>query len=122
MVLLTRHWAIKFPTVMYGWKMFLYGLLGNMNERVWSGQRGLCPVRWSGPLGLVIVMPRCQPLTDAEFCAEVSPKWGKGKAHLPVVENKADSFGRLNGKIVAVDYGGFGWEVERCRHCGLKVL
>lgn len=116
-VILTREHAIKIPTVMYGWKMFLYGLLGNMNERLWSGRKGLCPVLWGSWGGFINVMVRCDALTDDEFSALVPKQWGKGCA-LPEVELKTCSFGRLNGKIVAVDYGGFGWEAAKCQNCG----
>ena len=116
-VILTQKYAIKVPTVMYGWKMFLYGLLGNMNERRWSGAKGLCLVLWGCPGGFLNVMPRCSALTDDEFCALVPKRWGKGGA-LPEVELKTCSFGRLAGKIVAVDYGGYGWEADKCQKCG----
>lgn len=116
-VVLTSKYAIKLPTVMYGWKMFLYGMLGNMNERTWSGQKGLCPVLWSVLWGFCNIMPRCEALTDDEFARLVPEHWGKGCA-LPEVEIKTCSFGRLQGKIVAIDYGGFGWEADKCQKCG----
>lgn len=109
-VILTRRYAVKIPRFWhYGefrWKMFLYGLLGNMQEREFSktGWPELCPVRFSVPGGWLLVMIRCEPLdrelTDAEF--EV---FAHHEDHLIPVENKADSFGILGGRIVAVDYG-----------------
>src|ERR1051326_2954660 len=118
-VVLTRRFAIKVPTLVYGWRMFLYGLLANMQECAWSGaDERLCPVRFALPGGLLIIMPRCEALTDEEFIANVIPKWGQVadeetgmplpySVNLPV-EVKSCSFGRLKGKIVAVDYGGCG--------------
>jgi hypothetical protein len=56
------------------------------------------------PGGWLLVMPRCEPisqeLTDAEFekFAHHDDRW------IPV-ENKADSFGILDGRLVAIDYG-----------------
>lgn len=66
----------------------------------------------------MIVMPRCQPLTDDEYLSEVAVDWARivgdetdleppYSSALPV-EMKSCSFGRLNGRIVAVDYGGCG--------------
>jgi hypothetical protein len=103
-VILTRRWAIKIPCVVYGLKNFLFGLLANMQEVSWSGfEDRLCPVKFSLPYGFLVVMPLCKELTDEEFAAEVP--WGND---IPLVENKSSSFGRLNGKIVAFDYGGCG--------------
>lgn len=118
-VILTRRWAIKLPCLVYGWKFFLYGFLANMQEADWAGfDERLCPVSFAGRGGWLIVMPRCEPLTDDEYCNEVPEDWPRMldeetqmplpySADLPV-EMKSCSFGRLNGKIVAVDYGGCG--------------
>lgn len=116
-VILTKRWAIKLPCLVYGWRYFLYGFLANMQESEWSGfDARLCPVRFAGRGGWMIVMPRCESLTDEEYIAEVALDWARMtdgvtgqllSAELPV-EMKTCSFGRLNGKIVAVDYGGCG--------------
>jgi hypothetical protein len=119
-VILTKRWAIKLPTLVYGWKYFLYGILANLQEIDWSGSdERLCPVRLASPGGLVIVMPRCQALTDEAYSTEVEsiyPRWaaqcdtstGEVLSYDLPVEMKPSSFGRLNGKVVAVDYGGCG--------------
>ena len=119
LVILTKRWAIKVPTPMYGWKYFLYGLLANMQEREWSGfDSRLCPIRWSSKYGLVVIMPRCIPLTDDEFIEHVHDNWLRMREEetnepLPYsidlpVELKTCSFGWLDNQIVAVDYGGCG--------------
>lgn len=116
-VILTKRWAIKLPSVVYGWKFFLYGFLANMQEVSWSGfDDRLCPIIFALPGGSLIVMPRCKPLTDEEYIAEVYTGWdamcdrdtGEVLSGSLPVEMKTCSFGRLNGKIVAVDYGGCG--------------
>lgn len=113
-VFLVGQWAFKFPRptghemCTSGWRNFLYGLLNNMNERETSGRPGACPVIWSFPGGFLNVMPRVEELSEAEFfeldwvrfCKENSLK----------VEPKRDSFGKLNGQVVAVDYG---WPTQR---------
>lgn len=127
-VILTKRWALKIPCLVYGWKYFLYGFLANMQEVDWSGSdERLCPVRFALPGGLLVVMPRCTPLTDDEFIAEVSERWARmldKETELPLpyhvelpVEIKTCSFGRLNGKIVAVDYGGCGRDGRTTKAC-----
>lgn len=72
LVILTKHWAVKLPTPMYGWKFFLYGFLANLQEREWAGfDARFCPVSWSSRYGIALVMPRCTPLTDEEFRTEI---------------------------------------------------
>ena len=101
-VLLTRRRAFKFPAPT-GWRNFLYGLLNNLNEAESSRKEGACPVLWRLPGGLLNVMPRADELTDQEFSAlNVSLFCDRNGL---VVEYKRDSFGMLDGKIVAVDYG-----------------
>lgn len=118
-VILTKRWAIKVPCLVYGWKYFLYGFLANMQEHDWSGfDERLCPIRYAAPGGLFVVMPRCQMLTDQEFLDLVHDGWARivdeeTGTELPYsrelpVELKTCSFGKLNGRIVAVDYGGCG--------------
>jgi hypothetical protein len=105
-VILTRRWAFKFPAP-YSWRSFLYGMLNNMNEAEQGrGKSTACPVVWRLPGGILNVMPRCEPLTPEQFATiDVS----EFKKHKLVVEPKHDSFGVLDGVIVAVD---FGWPRE----------
>ena len=110
-VFLTRSWAIKVPYYLV-WRNFLLGLLANMEERqlhdVYWGEEyesfdRLCPVKFSLWGGWLLVMPRCEPLTREEF-----EEW---KAHcdyqnMPLeVEPKLSSWGWLEGRVVAIDYG-----------------
>lgn len=101
-MLLTRTRAYKFPALT-SWRQALYGLLNNMNEAEHSGRGGVCPVLWRMPGGFLNVMPRAAELTDKEFAAlNVSEFCDSNKL---IVEYKRDSFGWLDGRIVAVDYG-----------------
>lgn len=105
-VLLTRRLAIKLPKLTYGWRYFLVGLLANMREAEMaaSGLASLCPVVFYIRGGWLVVMRRAEPLTDAEW------HWLDELAFRDVMgpaEIKRDSFGRLDGRIVVVDYGGF---------------
>lgn len=108
-VFLIGKFAIKVPTGRYSFSSFLRGLIGNISEkniyRSCSGEirEAICPIVFTLPLGLCVVMLRCSPLEPEE-----TPDFIKlthvGKWVLPC-EHKIHSFGRLNGKIVAIDYG-----------------
>lgn len=108
-VLLLGRYALKFPA-MVEWRLFLLGLLANMQERTFSrtGWPELCPVLFSLPGGWMVIMQRARVLTDEEWLKldsqEVHDFINKQDYIVPV-ELKSDSFGWLNGKLVAVDYG-----------------
>jgi len=100
LVIVTRRHALKLPSLR-SWRDFLFGLLNNLNEAAWHREHPLyCPVIWSAPLGLLLVMPRARILDPGEFedIEWVCPE-------LPGVERKASSWGWLGNKIVAVDFG-----------------
>jgi hypothetical protein len=66
----------------------------------------LCPVVFHLPGGWLVVMPRAAPLSDEQidgfdFGAYLMPDDGRA---IPA-EPKGDSFGIVNGRIVAIDYG-----------------
>jgi hypothetical protein len=106
-VLLLGRLAFKFPRLR-SWRHLYYGCLNNINEAKFSGQPGACPVLWCAPGGFVSVMRRAQPLTDDEF-RDLDEAEFRHRGNL-VVEHKPDSYGKLNGAIVAIDYGR-PWEI-----------
>lgn len=97
-VLLIGGYAIKFPSLRC-WRDFLFGILNNLNEReAHASHPAYCPVLWSAPGAVLIVMPRVEIMDDEAFAgAQVPAAAG--------VEHKASSWGWLNGRLVAVDYG-----------------
>ena len=110
-VLLTKNYAFKFPNFFNGWSLFLQGLLANMQEAGWSrllykkeNSMGLCPVVFNLGGGFLIVMKKLETLTLEEWQDFDYEKFKMQRAAIPV-ENKPDSFGWLDGEIVAVDYG-----------------
>ena len=119
-VFLTKNYAIKVPQFKYEWRHFLLGLLANMQEVTFSKIKDdrLCPIWFYIPGGWLLIMPRCAPITeDVFFDLDVTKFWPnesedyhpkneceRANYNVPV-ENKQDSFGWLNGKIVAIDYG-----------------
>jgi hypothetical protein len=100
LVLLTRRYAFKVPQPA-SWRQFLLGLLANMQEVRFSGISVLlCPVIFSLPGGLLVVMPRAEPVDEVEFNG-----WELLElANLPTDPNPLN-FGRLNGRTVCIDYG-----------------
>lgn len=105
-VFLVGRLAIKVPRPTQ-WRLFLCGLLSNMQERQFSrtGWPELCPVLASLPGGWLVVMPRCRPLTDLQFENFDTREFiSRSDGQIPV-EEKQCSFGWLDGRIVAVDYG-----------------
>ena len=105
-VLLVGNLAIKFPR-WYSWKNFLLGLLANMQEVKFSatGWPELCPVIFSLPGGFMVVMRRATEMTDDEFMARDMAYWIDRGNYVVPAEIKADSFGWLDGRLVAIDYG-----------------
>lgn len=116
-VLLIGPWAVKLPRFGYGYAMGLRGLLCNMQERaIWTlGWPQLCPVLFSLPGGWLLVMRRARPLDDHEWqVLDVEEfRWNRKSSiagermveGCVPVETKRDSFGVVDGRIVAVDYG-----------------
>lgn len=107
-VLLTRRYAIKVPNF-FDWRLFLHGLLANMQERNWSqtGWSKFCPVLFSLRGGWLVVMPRVTLLTDAEFIALDFEAWRDDteNGYYVPCEGKSNSLGWYQGRVVAIDYG-----------------
>lgn len=104
--ILLTNMVIKIPSFVE-YRLFLNGILGNLQETGFSKLESekLCPVKFSFIGGLLIIMPRAKPLSRSEFFSLDYGEFIKdGNLTIPV-ENKLDSFGWLNGKIVAIDYG-----------------
>jgi len=111
-VILTKKYAIKLPALHYGWKNTLWGLLANMQEASFSSlvkesEGKLCPVLFNIPGGWMTIQPRCEPMEFQEFLEFYSElkNWKQLDNFDIPCEDKHDSFGRLNGKIVCFDYG-----------------
>lgn len=106
MVLLTKRWAFKFPRPTE-WRLFLTGLLANMQERAFAGAGWpeLCPVVWSVPGGWLVVMRRAVPLSASQWEGFDAKAFCVRPDYCVPAEAKWSSFGWLDGKVVAVDYG-----------------
>ncbi len=108
-VILIGRWAIKLPRLNHGWKGFLCGLMCNMQEAEFAtlDDPRLCPVLGSIPGGWLVVMRRARVMTPAEFARLDWPHFVAGRPGQTVIpaEHKADSFGWLDDRVVAIDYG-----------------
>jgi hypothetical protein len=106
-VFLTKNYAIKIP-YLGEWRLFLCGLLANMQERQISKAgyyEGICPILFSFPGGFLVVMPKLVELTDTEYYEfDYEELVEKPEYRIPA-ENKSNSFGWLDAKPVAIDYG-----------------
>ena len=105
-VFLILRWAIKIPSFVE-WRLFLLGLLANMQETKFSktGWPELCPILFSISGGWVVIMARAHPLTREQFNEIDFDLWLNCVPYTIPVEKKMDSFGLLDGRLVAVDYG-----------------
>lgn len=106
-VILAGRFAFKFPAI-WRWQTFLWGLLANMQERLFSKTEWpeLAPVVFSDPLGLLLVMRRARVMTDEEFEKfDYYVFTHRGDGSVVPVEAKSDSFGWIADQVVAIDYG-----------------
>lgn len=112
---LIRGLAVKVPRVTYGYRHFLHGLLSNDSETNFSrahdepALRGFCPVLFSIPFGIMVVMPRVPTMSESDFATFDYIGFVNREQYIIPAEAKPDSFGYLNGHIVAVDYGEWNW-------------
>jgi hypothetical protein len=66
----------------------------------------LCPVLWSIPGGFLVAMPRAEVCTDDnEPTDEEYERLIVHEEYEVPAERKAESWGYLNGRLVAIDYG-----------------
>lgn len=103
-VILIGNYAIKIPRL----RNALSGMRCNRWEReMWCtwrpifGWENLCPITFADPVGLVVVMPRAtQPVTFDEVVAATPDYYPDITS-----ETKPADFGRVNSRILALDYG-----------------
>jgi hypothetical protein len=114
-VYLVGPWAVKVPRArapgFWSWEALWRGMLANLRERwLWRSTRSpyLAPIVFADPLGLVVVMRR------AERARTTRKRWRRfvrsftaAHSRRPVeVEREGDALWWLDGRLVAVDYGG----------------
>ena len=108
-VILTKNYAIKIARIDINYfPSFLNGLLANRTEYVfWKAYKHekLCPVLFIFPLYLFLVMKKAETLSNKEWRNFKFKEFVNTEDFRIPAERKIDSFGKINGKIVAIDYG-----------------
>ncbi len=112
-VILIGDYAFKFPIIMFRkewWRLFLNGLLGNMNEVLFGTLDfpQVAKVHWYIPGGFLVVMERTKPIPKHLWNDKIrSEVFSRGlELSSDIVENKITSFGiNKKGIIVAIDFG-----------------
>lgn len=121
-VILVGSYAIKVPRFWHQysghrWKIFLRGILANIDESFWwkcaFQKEKLCPVLWKSPLGFILVMKRAEPLTEEEYDKE---KFENEFKLLPL-DNKMINFGKVENRIVLIDYADSRYLCSDCSNC-----
>ena len=107
-VFVAKKFVYKIPSL-YSFKHFLLGLLANMQEVEFSKckdfKKVLCPVKFYLSLGVLVVMPKVRILKPNEVSKDFLKDFCLNANLKDLVEFKHDSFGYLDNKLVAVDYG-----------------
>ena len=103
LVILIGKYAFKIPR----WQQFSEGMRSNRWEReMWTHWRlrfqwtTLCPVLYSDPIGLLMVMTRARQPVPQERVDDLPDYYPNITA-----ETKHEDFGMLDGALVALDYG-----------------
>lgn len=109
-VFLIWKYAIKIPNIFdFEWRLFLLGLLANMQEVSFSKMNNpkFCPIIFSLPMGFLVIMKRAEQMTDKDFETKINylSEWIKEDNFEIPCELKSTSFGYLDDKIVVFDYG-----------------
>ena len=102
--------VVKMPTLK-SWRLFLNGLLANLQERQFSkiNNKNLARVLFSDPVGLVIVMERLKEVRHRGlFFVEVQKICCESDLHLDfwLSDCKPENYGYNNrGQLVKLDFG-----------------
>ncbi|MEK6828853.1 MAG: hypothetical protein AABY15_01915 [Nanoarchaeota archaeon] len=121
-VILTKKYAIKIARFWHSmkghrWKMFLRGILANIDEKFWwkceYKREKLCPVVWKSPLGVILVMKKATPLKESEYDKDAFACTFENLS----LDNKIENFGKIENKVVLVDYADSRYMCSDCSNC-----
>lgn len=103
------RFVVKVPNF-FEWRLFLWGLLSNMQERLWSGKHpDLARVLWADPLGLVVVMEKAEiiPYERRTELRQLLKQRYKDDDLRPFLlsDCKYTNWGYVKGRLVKIDYG-----------------
>jgi hypothetical protein len=106
-VIVLGPWALKFARDERGRRCNLYEAKLFRNSSEWHREM-LCPVRWISPTGWLLIMAAAKPLAEmmpVEDYLEMSEIWdARPSEDRCPFEPKASDWGRINGRLVALDY------------------
>ena len=95
--------VVKFPNPFYCFEWFIKGFKGNIQEvKLSKTNKYLCPIIFSFPFGLFLIMKKARQLSDS--CFDIDLPCFMKKYNITTAENKMESFGLLNNKLVCIDY------------------
>lgn len=108
LVFLIGQYAFKFPEI-HSYERFLYGLLANSNEshfsKLLADTGKVNPVVLKLPFGLCNIYRRADPIGHDVFWDLKYAEWIKVPSITTIpVEHKYNSFGIVDGEVVAIDY------------------
>lgn len=109
-ILVFHKYCLKIPRP-HSWHAFIKGIDDNLNEKIFYSTNfdRLAPIYFS-LLGFINVMPYVKVMNDQEtleIWKDVVDSLEERNVRIMyknIVEEKTDSVGWLNGKVVAVDY------------------
>lgn len=113
---LVGRYAVKIPMLFGGeFRLFLLGLIHNIDEH-WrsygSFKNAVNPVIFHIPGGWLNIYRRAEPLSEIQWLSfdyhyhcNYKCRFMDNFIHINFIENKYDSFGVIDGEILAVDYG-----------------
>ncbi len=108
------NFAIKFPSLQYGMRYFVMGMLGNILEREhWRLHQHpqLAPAYCCGPFGLWLVMKRYRSIVNRQLTDDE-------RRSLPFIgiDDNGANIAIDDGKLILVDYGNHDWF-----YCAMEV-
>jgi hypothetical protein len=109
-VFVFRKFVVKVPNIQY--RLFLYGILANLQERLWSGQHpDLARVLWCDPLGLVLFMEKAEIVKNNDhdggaLFKQLEAKYADDELREFLLSDcKSGNWGYIGDRLVKVDYG-----------------
>lgn len=100
------RWVIKVPR-WTEWRLFLRGLLANLQERQWSrtGDDRIARVYVADPIGLMLVMERAQSLPKTFRQRHLDASLAQGRFDGLPQDFHIGNFGFRGRTLIMIDYG-----------------
>lgn len=120
-VFILKSIVIKIPNVTHGWRNFLKGITGNIDERdTWRWNSGkyeqghshlLCPIVWASWGGWIVVMKKAKTLTQEEW--DNMPYYTDEHTKYFPGDDTISNYGILDDRLVKIDYADLNlWPID----------